>query len=494
MSTHEILVGKRPPSDHPGQGRAKFWVIVLVLIMVALAVIGIVIRMIAHAHLNQRTQAESVPTVSVVKPTAGPGEDDVTLPGNLQAFVDAPLYARTDGYLKAWYFDIGAHVKKGQLIAVIETPELDQQLDQARAALASAKANYDIAVLTNKRYQALVKTAAVSKQEADQNAANEAAQKAAVDSAAANVKHFEALQSFEKITAPFDGVVTERNTDVGQLVTSGIGASGGSGTGSTNRELFRVTSTDKLRTFVDVPQNQSPYVTEGAKADIHLVERPDQTYQGIVTRTSRAIDNTSRTLLTEIDIDNRNGELLPGAYVDVHLHVPSDNVTGAMRVPANTLIFRAKGMQLAVVGGDNKVHLHDVQIGRDFGNVVEIVAGVDKDDQIVVNPPDSLADGQDVKTAKEEPAKTTAAQDGHTEKKPDATKDDGKASAQKKDVPPSRGSTEPVAKASRAPDAPKSDTGGGSNATGQAGQVSDQAGKQPASGQTMPGTDGNGAK
>ena len=209
MSTHETLVGKRPQNDHHGKGRARFWVIVIVLIMVARAVIGIIIRMISHAHLNQRTQAESMPTVSVVKPTIGPGEDDVTLPGNLQAFVDAPLYARTDGYLKAWYFDIGAKVKKGQLIAVIETPELDQQLDQAKAALASAEANYDIAVVTNTRYQNLVKTAAVSKQEADQTAATAAAQKAAVDSAAANVKHYEALQSFEKITAPFDGVVTE---------------------------------------------------------------------------------------------------------------------------------------------------------------------------------------------------------------------------------------------------------------------------------------------
>ncbi len=491
MSTSNTLVGKRLGDDKPHKSRSRIWVILLIIVLLALAVIGIVVRMLSHADLKRSTLAESTPTVSVLKPSVGPDTDDLNLPGNLEAFVDAPLYARTDGYLKAWYFDIGEKVKKGQLIAVIETPELDQQLEQAKAAVGTAKANYDLAVVTNKRYQALVKTAAVSREEADQSASNEAAQKAGVDAAQANVKHYEALQSFEKIYAPFDGVVTERNTDIGQLVTSGIGTGGGSGTAVTGRELFRVAAIDRLRTFVPVPQNQSPYVTSGMKADLRLVERPGQTFKGVVARTSHSIDNASRTLLTEVDIDNHDGMLLPGAYVDVHLEVPSDNISGAVRVPANTLIFRAHGMQLAVVGADNKVHLKEVQVGRDFGNTVELVSGVGKDEQIVLNPPDSLAEGQQVKIAAPSNQGTTASQDGHSDKKDDG-KDSGSSSGakgkentQQKDVQPSRGSTEPVTKVSKAPSKPdqKGDDGN-----------TDKTGDQPDSGQTMPGTDGNGAK
>jgi RND family efflux transporter MFP subunit len=474
-----MLVGKRP-TDPQHNRRAKFWVTVIIIAMVILAAIGIVIRLVSHAHLASQTQENAIPTVSVVKPALGPETDDLTLPGTLRAFIDAPLYARTNGYLKDWYFDIGQKVKKGQLIALIETPELDQQLDQAKAALGSARANYDLAVVTNKRYQALVKTDAVSKQEADQSASTEAARKADVDAAAANVKHYEALQSFEKLYAPFDGVVTERNTDIGQLVSAGLNGNGPGGAAATGHDLFRVASIDKLRTFIPVPQNQSPYVTAGTKADLTLVERPGQPFDGVVARVSNAIDSTSRTMLAEVDIDNRNGELLPGAYVNVHLQVPSDNVSGAVRVPANTLVFRAQGLQVAVVGSDNKIQLHSVQVGRDFGNSVELVSGVTKDDQIVVNPPDSLAEGQQVKIAVEEPAKATAAQDGHSDKTSDDKKSD--ATAQPKDVKPAHGSTEPVEKASRKP------------ADKDRGQKGDQTGSQPASGQTMPGTDGTGAK
>ncbi len=507
MTTSNTLLGK--PDSNNGRrhkGRTRLWLALLFGFLLALAAIGIVIRLTAHAGLAKRTREDATVTVSVVKPSLGPKTDDINLPGNLQAFVDAPLYARTDGYLKAWYFDIGARVKKGQLIAVIETPELDQQLEQARAAVGTAKANYDLAVVTNKRYQALVKTAAVSRQEADQSASSEAAQKANVDQAVANVKHYEALQSFEKMYAPFDGVVTERNTDVGQLVTSGIGGGGGSGTGSTGRELFRVAAIDRLRTFIPVPQNQSSYVSAGMKADIHLVERPAKQFPGVVARTSNQIDSASRTLLTEVDIDNRTGELLPGAYVDVHLDIPSDNIAGAVRVPANTMVFRAHGLQVAVVGSDNKVTLHDVQVGRDFGNSIELVSGVGKDDQVIVNPPDSLLTGQQVRIAKEPDQGATAAQDGHTGKKPDGkdTGSDGSGApaakkTQQQDVKPSRGSLEPEQKVSRKPDTQNKGGGSGASAGGGGGDTgggaqTSKSGDMPASGATAPGTDGNGAK
>ena len=509
MTTNNTLLGRQPTSQ-PHRRRTKFWLFILLIVLAALAAIGIIVRMSKHEALAQRTKDDAIPTVSVVKASVAAMTDDLKLPGTLQAFVDAPLYARTDGYLKAWYFDIGAKVKKGQLIAEIETPELDQQLEQARAAVNTAKANYDLAVVTNKRYQVLVASAAVSKQEADQSASNQAAQKANVDQAVANVKHYEALQSFEKIYAPFDGVVTARNTDVGQLVTSGVGSSGVTGTGANSRELFHVAAIDKLRTFIPVPQNQALYITTGAKADIKLLERPAFTYPAVVTRTSSAIDNTSRTLLTEVDIDNRKGELLPGSYVDVHLRIPSNSTSGAVRVPPNVMLFRGKGTQIAVVESDNKIKLHDVQVGRDFGNSIEIVSGISKDDQLVLNPPDSMNDGQQVKIAAEPTAGTTASQSAGNKKSDDkdsdTKKDTAKPANKQKEIPPPRGSTEPPTKLSQKPDAAQarqkdSTTDTNNNADGRDDVNGSRiktdeksSGGMPATGSTATGTDGTDAK
>ena len=494
MITNDALLGK-PQTSSPQRGGGRMWLVILLLVLAAIAAGGILIRFFHHQALGQRTHEESVPTVTVVKPTQAAASDEITLPGSLQAFVDAPIYARTDGYLKSWTVDIGGHVKAGELLATIETPELDEQLQQARAAVNTAQANYNLSVVTNRRYQLLVKTQAVSREEADQNASNELAQKAQLDAAIANVKHFLALQSFEKVYAPFDGVVTERNTDVGQLISSGIGGSGGSGNGATGRELFRVATLDKLRTFIPVPQNQAAFITPGMQASLTFAERPGQKFSGVVARTSRAIDTSSRTLLTEVDIDNREGKLFPGAYVDVHLHVPSTATTGAVQVPANTLVFRAHGMQIATVGDDKKIKLNDIQIGRDFGNTVEVVSGITPDDQIVLNPPDSLEAGQQVNTAPPPQEKAAAVQDNTANSKKNAAGETGSGNETKKkptqedDIKPSRGSGGATQKVSRAPD----DKGGGAAGGGGSGQ-SNTKGTATDSGLTAPGSDGNAQK
>jgi RND family efflux transporter MFP subunit len=272
MNTQNTLLGK--PEGQPRTSRYKLAAIVVIVVMLVVAVVGITIRMIHHAALNHQTRADATLYLSVVKPEKGAETDEISLPGTVQAFVDAPLYARTDGYLKAWYFDIGARVKKGQLIAVIETPEVDQELEQAAAAVGSARANYELAQVTNRRYQVLVKTNAVSKQEADQAASTEAAQKAALDAAIANRDHYAALQAFQKIYAPFDGIITARNTDVGQLVSAGIGSSGGSGSsGASGHPLFQIAALDKLRTFIPVPQAEAVFIKPGQAADLSFVER-----------------------------------------------------------------------------------------------------------------------------------------------------------------------------------------------------------------------------
>ena len=488
MSTPGTLLGKT--EQKPRRSRYRLIATIVIVILLLIAVTGIVLRMIHHAHLASETKADAVLYVSVVKPDPAATKDEISLPGTLQAFVDAPIYARTDGYLKSWVYDIGRRVRKGDLMAVIETPEVDQQLDQAKAAANTSKANLDLAVVTNKRYQMLVTTAAVSRQEADQSASSETAQRAQLAAAVANVRHYEALQGFQNLYAPFDGMVTERNTDVGQLVSAGIGTGAGSGTGASGRELFRVATLDKLRTFIPVPQAEAIYIKPGQQADLSFVEHPDRKFPGRVARTSNSIDATSRTLLTEVDIDNKTGELFPGAYVTVHMSIPGTGTSGSVKVPANTLIFRANGMQVAVVGHDNTVHLKHVDIGRDYGNEVELVSGVTKDDDVVINPPDSLSDGQQVKIAKPSQAGAIEAQGGQgPEKKdsqdgePDSSQNNGGASNdQKKNtskqassspgVAPEKQSTKPV-------------KGGGTG---------DKAGRQPESGMTAPGSDGNSQK
>jgi RND family efflux transporter MFP subunit len=366
----------------------KILVVVVVVMLIAGGVVirGIGTRIKAAAVVRQETMELAVPTVVVMHARRGGTKDEVVLPGNIQAFVDAPVYARTSGYLKKWYFDIGARVKTGQLLAEIESPEVDQQLAQAKSDVATAQANLKLAEINMNRYQALWKLDSVAKQDLDNAVGSWEALKATLASQSANEKRLEQLVSFEKVYASFDGVITARNTDIGQLVNAGNGGA--------TQMLFQVSSTDKLRIFVSVPQMFSQMLAPGTMADITLSESPGRHYTGRIARNSNAIDPTTRTLLTEVDIDNTSGQLLPGAYAEVHLKLPAGSA--ALVVPVTALIFRSAGLQVAVVR-DNKAELVPVTLGRDFGTEVEVTSGVTSQDAIVVNPPDSLTTGAPVR-------------------------------------------------------------------------------------------------
>jgi len=366
----------------------KFVLVVVVVMLIAGGVVirGIGARIKAAASVKQETLELAVPTVAVTHPKRGAIKDEVVLPGNIQAFVDAPVYARTSGYLKKWYFDIGAAVKSGQLLADIESPEVDQQLSQARADYATAQANLKLAELNMNRYQALWKLDSIAKQDLDNAVGSYEALKATLASQNANVKRLEQLVSFEKVFAPFDGVVTARNTDVGQLINAG--------NGGVSQMLFQVSSTSKLRIFVSVPQMFSHILVPGTTAELTLAEAPGRHYYGKISRTSNAIDPTTRTLLTEVDIDNTTGQLLPGAYAEVHLKLPAQSA--ALVVPVTALIFRAAGLQAAIVR-DGKAELVPITLGRDYGTEVEVTSGITEQDAIVVNPPDSLTNGAPVR-------------------------------------------------------------------------------------------------
>ena len=312
---------------------------------------------------------------------------EIILPGNIQAFTDSPIYARTNGYLKKWYVDIGAHVKAGQLLAEIETPEVDQQLDQARADLNTAQANYQLSEITATRYQDLLKTDSVSKQDVDNAIGDFAAKKAMVASAQSNVKRLEELQSFEKIYAPFDGVITARNTDVGHLINSGAGGPA--------TELFHIAAIRTLRVYINVPQQYSQAAKPGITADSDAAGISRARFQGKLVRTADAIDLASRTLLVEVDVDNPSGELLPGAYTEVHLKVPSG--VPALILPVSALIFRSEGLQVGTVQNGNRAALTRITLGRDMGSEVEVVSGVTANDLVIANPPDSLISGETVR-------------------------------------------------------------------------------------------------
>jgi len=368
----------------------------------ALAVVAVVIysgihsRAVAESRLTQRTQEAAIPTVAVVFPREGAPLQEIVLPGNTQAFSDAPIYARTNGYLKHWYFDIGAHVKKGQLLAEIETPEVDQQLLQARADLDTAQANLKIAKITATRWQDLVSNGSVSQQETDQAVSNLSAVKAASESSAANVRRLEQLQSFEKIYAPFDGIITARNTDIGALIDAGANIQ--------PRELFHIAAIHTLRLYVSVPEVYSRAARSGAPATLTLDEFPGQTFHGTLVRNANSIDIASRTLLVEVDVDNPTGQLLPGAYVFVHLKLPDQ--TRSVTIPSNTLIFRKEGLQVGLVR-NGKAELVPVKISRDYGNSVEVVTGLQPTDPVIINPSDSLIDGTAVQV-NPSPAQATA--------------------------------------------------------------------------------------
>jgi RND family efflux transporter MFP subunit len=365
----------------------KVLLIVVIAVLVAGTVVirGIHSRIDAAAVVKGRTLDEAIPSVSVIHAKRGSASDEIVLPGNIQAFVDAPVYARTSGYLKKWYTDIGTRVKTGELLAEIDSPEVDQQLDQAKAQLATAQANLKLAKITMDRDLGLLKDA-IPKQDVDNAVGAYEADKATVDSQTANMKHLEQLVAFEKVYAPFDGLITARNTDVGQLVNAGNGGAA--------QELFRISSTTRLRIFISVPQQYSQAAIPGINTELTLIEAPGKHYLGKVARNTGMIDPTTRTLLTEVDIDNASGQLMPGAYAEVHLKLPA--ATAALVVPVTSLIFRADGLQVAVVR-DGRAEMVHVTQGRDFGTEVEITSGITSQDAIIINTPDSLTSGAPVR-------------------------------------------------------------------------------------------------
>jgi RND family efflux transporter MFP subunit len=346
---------------------------------------GVTTRTRALGVVTQETREMAVPAVAVVAPERGAPQEEIVLPGTIQAFTDAPIYARTNGDLRKWYVDIGAHVRAGELIAEIDTPELDQQLQAARADLATAQANARLAQTTAERYRDLIKSDSVSRQDLDNANGSLEAREAAVESARANVKRLEQLQAFRRIEAPFAGVVTARNTDIGALIDSGSNA----------KELFHVAAVNRLRVFVNVPEVYSRAARTGLAADLTLKEFPGRRFTGTLARTSSSIDVASRTLLTEIDVDNAKGELLPGSYAEVHIKLPTAAAT--LKLPVDALIFKTDGLQVATVDAGNRVALVTVAAGRDFGDTVEIVSGLRGDERVVANPPDSLVPGQIVR-------------------------------------------------------------------------------------------------
>lgn len=377
----------------PGEPRRKGMKLggLLLLVLLAAAVLGYFVitginsRAEAKSSLEKDALASAVPTVTVAHPETGAGADEIVLPGNMQAFVDTPIWARASGYLKAWHVDIGARVKKGQLLAEIEAPELNQQLQQARAQLTTDEATLKLAEITSDRYNGLLKQDSIAKQDVDNAVQNAAARKSTVESSRANVARLEEMVGYEKVYAPFEGIVTARNTDVGALISAGVNAPG--------KELFHLAANSTLRVYVNVPEIYSRGVKEGIQAYLTLAEYPGSKFTGTVVRNSNAIDTTSRTLLVEVDVKNPTAQLLPGSYVSVHLKLPSKGQS--VTIPANALIFRSEGLQVALVR-DNKTVLVPVTLGHDYGDSVEVVHGIGANDSVIVNPRDSIRQGEPV--------------------------------------------------------------------------------------------------
>jgi RND family efflux transporter MFP subunit len=377
-------------------GARGFWIMLVGALALGLAIYaGLQGRQGADAALKRATQDAATPTVMVVNPTVSATTDELVLPGNARAFTDAPIYARASGYLKKWHADIGTKVTQGQVLAEIETPELDQQLRQARADLESARSNMEMARTTADRWQTLLKRDAVSRQETDEKISDYNAKKAITESNTANVQRLEDLQGFQKITAPFEGVITARNTDIGALIDAG---------GQT-RELFRLAAIGKLRVFVSVPQAYASSARPGTPTTITLEENPGKVYRGTLARTSNALDPNARTMLSEVEMENPNGEVLPGAYVVVRLRVGL--ATQGMTIPANALLFRAEGLQVAVVR-NGRAELVPVKLGRDYGRSVEVVAGLKPTDMVILDPADSLVSGTAVRVRAPERPKAGA--------------------------------------------------------------------------------------
>jgi RND family efflux transporter MFP subunit len=357
------------------------------IVLVVLGAFTLFQRRAQYHALAETTEALAIPTVAVIHPTAEVAQEDLVLPGTLQAYVESPIYARTNGYLKKWYHDIGSRVPKGELLADIDTPEVDQQLSQARADLNTAQANANLSRITSNRFQDLIKTDGVSKQEVDNAVGDYEAKAATVKSSEANVRRLEELESFKHVYAPFSGVLTKRNIDTGTLINAGNGGA--------QQELFTLAQTDPIRVYVSVPEMYSPSVRSGLGAFLELAQYPGQNFQGKVVRTAEAIDPNTRTLLTEVDVPNKTSQLFPGGYAQVHLQVKV--AASRVQVPVNALLFRAEGLRAAVVDANHKIHLRQLTIGRDFGTTLEVLQGLEPADWIVLNPADSLDEGQDVR-------------------------------------------------------------------------------------------------
>jgi RND family efflux transporter MFP subunit len=386
----------RTPSRRTRRGVVM---VVAAVVVLALAAQGIWSRRDAHAALERAAVHASANSVQVVRPQKAADTVDLVLPGNVQAFLDTPIYARTNGYLRKWHADIGAHVKAGELLAEIDTPEVDDQLRSARADLANARANYVLAKSTADRWQEMLKSNSVSKQENDEKVGDMLAKKGTLDAAGFNVARLEKTQSFQKVYAPFDGIVTARNVDVGALIDAG--SSGGPA-----KELFHVAAADRLRVYVNVPQMYAQQVRTRQSAFLTLTETPSKRYPGKVARTSDSVDPTQRTMLVEVDVDNHNGDLLPGAYAQVHFALGAGADAGAApyTLPGNTLLFRPDGVKVATVvaeGGEagvkHHVKLMPVSLGTDYGTRVAIASGLQGDEQVILNPQDSIVDGAPVR-------------------------------------------------------------------------------------------------
>ncbi len=374
--------------QQPEKGSRLFtYLIGGVILLLILGAFTLFQRHAQYQALAENTEALAMPTVAVIHPTFEAAQEDLVLPGTLQAYVESPIYARTNGYLQKWYHDIGSRVPKGELLADIDTPEVDQQLSQARADLNTSQANANLSKITATRYQDLIKTDGVSKQEVDNAVGDYEAKAATVKSSEANVRRLEELESFKHVYAPFSGVITKRNIDTGTLINAGNGGA--------QQELFTLAQTDPIRVYVSVPEMYSPSVRSGLGAYLELAQYPGQRFEGKVVRTAEAIDPNTRTLLTEVDVPNKNSQLFPGGYAQVHLQVKV--AASRVQVPVNALLFRAEGLRAVVVDENHKTHLRQLTIGRDYGTTLEVLQGLEPGDWIVLNPADSLADGQDVR-------------------------------------------------------------------------------------------------
>jgi multidrug efflux system membrane fusion protein len=391
MANETLGRPEAPARAAPAHIKQRHFVLILVaVVFLAGAAVTFALRLGEHRALAKETEVLAVPNVVVIQPKPEPAQQDLTLPSTLQAFTESPIYARTSGYVAHWYKDIGSQVRKGDLLADLETPEVDQELLQARAACGQAEAQMNLAKTSAERWESLRKMDAVAQQETDEKSSGYTQGQAALASATANVRRLEQLESFKHIYAPFSGVITKRNTDIGALINAG--------NSGTNQELFIVAQISPIRVYVDVPEIYAPSVRQGVSATIELPSFPGQRFAGKVARSADAIDPATRTLRTEIDVPNRDGRLFPGSYAQVHFGV---NVTVVrLSVPVNTLLFRAEGPSAAVVGPDGKVHLKLVTIGRDYGTEVEILGGLDPGEMIVLNPSDSLEENQAVNVVK----------------------------------------------------------------------------------------------